>query len=364
MGLYAWSALPQALPMQQATLVTEDSDLLDEVLRVAAATGIDVHVVAHPEAARLHWQRSALMLIDAAQAANVAHLGLPRRPGVLIISREPGLPDRIWPDALAVGAEHVVSLPDGERWLISRFRELHDGPSRQGRVITVMGAGGGAGASTLAAGLARVANASDQRVLLIDADPLSAGIDLILGVDDAAGGRWSDVLGISGRINPQVLKDALPNIGGITVLAPARQTAVHITPESFAQVMEAGVRGFDLVVVDLPCSMHAVNALALNQATAAILITPAHVLSACRAVVVAEYMKQHTGALQFIVRHVREGLDPSVVAEAVRLPLLHAIEHRSRVSEAANTADPPDIDDVFVKSCQFILNPSQQGAAA
>jgi secretion/DNA translocation related CpaE-like protein len=356
--------VPHARRMHQATLVTEQTDLLDDILRLAAAAGVDVHVVAHAEAARLHWQRSGLMLIDATHAAQIARLGVARRPGVLIVTREPEMPDRIWPDALALGAEHVVALPDGERWLTNRLQELHDGPSRQGRVVTVMGAGGGAGASTLAAGLARVANTAGQRVLLVDVDPLSAGIDLVLGADDATGGRWSDVLGISGRINPNVLRDALPNIDGITVLGPARQTSVELNPASLTQVMEAGVRGFDLIVVDLPCAMNALNAYALSQATSALLITPAHVLATCRAVVVIEYIRQHTAALRFVVRQVRNGLDPAVVAEAVRVPLAHTISDRLRVLEATNTADPPDIDDVYARSCQAILNHEQQGVAA
>jgi secretion/DNA translocation related CpaE-like protein len=363
-GVYQQPAVPHAQRMHQATLVTEQSELLDDILRLAAAAGVEVHVVSHAEAARLHWQPSALMLIDATHAGQVARLGLPRRPGVLIVTREPGMPDRIWPDALAVGAEHVVALPEGERWLANRLQELHDGPSRHGRIVTVMGAGGGAGASTLAAGLARVANAAGQRVLLVDADPLSAGIDLVLGADDATGGRWSDVLGISGRINPNVLRDALPNLDGITILGPARQTSVELNPAAFTQVLEAGIRGFDLIVVDLPCAISAINACALSKASSALLIAPAHVLATCRAVVVVEYIKQHTTALQFIVRQVRDGLDPSVVAEAVRVPLAHTMSDRSRVFEAANTADPPDIDDVYAKSCQAILNHEQQGVAA
>ena len=348
--------------MQQVTAITDDAELLDEILRIAAAAGVPVHVDA--QGSRMHWQRAALVLVDAAQAARVGRIGLPRRPGVLVITRDAAVPDRVWPEALGVGAEHVVSIPEGERWLITRMRQVHEGPSRQGQIIAVIGACGGAGVSTLACGMARAARADGHDVLLVDADPFSAGIDLILGADQAHGSRWGDVVTMKGRLHPQSLRDALPSVHGITVLAPDRERAVPLTAEAMTHVLDAGVTAFDRVIIDLPCAMGPDIEVALAHAASTIFVTPAHVIATCRAKVVAQYVMQHSTTLQLVVRSVRDGLDAAVIAEALALPLAHTIEHRPRVVEAINTAEPPDADEIFAKACQAIVQPTSQGVAA
>ena len=348
--------------MPQVTAITDDAELLDEILRIAAAAGVPVHVDA--QGSRMHWQRAGLVLIDAAQAARVGRLGLPRRPGVLVITRESAVPDRVWPEALGVGAEHVVSLPDGERWLITRMRQIQEGPPRQGQIIAVMGACGGAGVSTLACGLARAAQADGHDVLLIDADPFSAGIDLILGADQARGSRWGDVVTMKGRMHPQSLRDALPAVQGITVLAPDRERAVPLTAEAMTHVLDASVTAFDRVIIDLPCAMGAHVDVALTHATNTMFLIPGQVIAVCRAKVVMQYVMQHTTAMRLVVRTMRDGLEPAVIAEALELPLAHTVEHRPRVVEAINTAEPPDVDEIFAKVCHAIVQPTSHGVAA
>jgi secretion/DNA translocation related CpaE-like protein len=360
--------VPQPQSMQRVMIVTENPELLDDLLRITAATGVDAHVVSHSEGIRVSWARTSIVVVDAAMAAMVNATALPRRPGVLVVTNEPTpqshMPEKIWTDALALGAEHVVSLPDGERWLLQRFREVHEGPSRDGQVITVMGACGGAGTSTLAAGLARVAHHDGQQVLLVDLNGLSGGIDLILGADEAIGGRWVDVHKSSGRMSAHMLRDALPTIEGITVLAPSRHEFSEMSVESVSHVIDAGIRGFDVVILDLPCAVSAVNEYALSRANESILLTPAHVLPTCSALVVSKYIQEHATSLRLVVREVRDGLDPAVVAAAVNQPLTHTIAHRPRIVEAANTAEPPDIDDSFAQSCRRLLPTNLTGVAA
>ncbi|NED49318.1 septum site-determining protein minD, partial [Micromonospora aurantiaca] len=50
-------------------LVTSDGDLLDELLRLAAAGGTEVELAADPAAARARWAPAPLVLIGADQAA-------------------------------------------------------------------------------------------------------------------------------------------------------------------------------------------------------------------------------------------------------------------------------------------------------
>ncbi len=72
------------------------------------------------------------------------------------------------------------------------------------------GGRGGAGASVLAGGLAVTAARRGLRTLLIDADPLGGGVDLVLGWESLDGLRWPSLSQASGRVQPAALVDALP----------------------------------------------------------------------------------------------------------------------------------------------------------
>jgi secretion/DNA translocation related CpaE-like protein len=121
-----------------------------------------------------------------------------RRRDVVLIAREPS--PECWQNAVALGAEHVVSLPEAERWLIDRLADTEEGPTRNGRIVGVMGAGAGAGASTFAVTLALGAAARSLRVLLVDGDPLAGGLELLLGMEDMPGIRWDDLADSRGRL--------------------------------------------------------------------------------------------------------------------------------------------------------------------
>ena len=50
-------------------LVSGDPDLIDDVLRLAAANGVEVHLATDAEAARSHWVLAPLVLVGADAAA-------------------------------------------------------------------------------------------------------------------------------------------------------------------------------------------------------------------------------------------------------------------------------------------------------
>ena len=90
-------------------------------------------------------------------------------------------------------------------------------------------------------------------VLLVDADPCSGGIDLIVGADDVPGARWSDLATASGFLDPESLRLALPRAADVDVLAVDREAEVAV-PESLCSVLDSARLGYDVVVVDLPRS--------------------------------------------------------------------------------------------------------------
>jgi len=98
-------------------LVTSDPLLLDDLLRLAAAGGVEVDVAHDVPSARRTWARAPLVLLGHDLAAPCARSRLPRRPQVVLVGGD--LDDAgVWQIAVEVGAEHVVFLPlaEAETW--------------------------------------------------------------------------------------------------------------------------------------------------------------------------------------------------------------------------------------------------------
>jgi secretion/DNA translocation related CpaE-like protein len=354
--------------MDRPLVITEDSDLLDAILRLTATSGIDVHVIAHVDAARGPWQLAPLVLVGADLAPALATLGLMRRDDVIVVASLSGPdarpPESLWPVALALGAEHVAALPDGERWLVQRLRTMHEGPSRNGQVLALIGACGGAGASTTAAGLARAAQSIGSHVLLIDADPRSAGLDLLLGADAAPGVRWPELSHATGRLSPQTLEQALPVVDGVVVIAPDRQVAAPIATDVLMSVIDAGVRGFDHVIIDLPRIFDEAADQVSHIAQRTLLVVPNRVIATCAAAMVLDEVRDRMGNLEVVVRQHRGGLDVDLVVNALRMPLAGVLPTSAHVAQGAESGDPPDVDEAFAKACRQLLGIEKEQAVA
>lgn len=329
-------------------IVTSDAVLLDEVLRLSAAAGVEMQVAHDLESARRMWRQAPLIVIDVAHARGAVG-SVSRRDGVLLVSRESD--PAAWQLAVAIGAEHVACLPDAERWLIGRLAEGGEGPSREGRVLAVTGAVGGAGASTLGVGLA-LAAARQVRVLLVDADPTGGGLDLVLGAEQKDGARWPDLAQAQGRINAGSLASALPCSDGVFLLSAARESQEDVDDTVLRAVVEAGVRGFDLVIVDLPVrSAHATNVMAMSSDC--LLLVPNHT----RAVVAAlGWLRAHDEPeISVVMRKDPRGLSESVVGEALQRPLMAQIPWQRTLAIRADDGEPPRGNDGFTRACENLL---------
>lgn len=115
---------------------------------------------------------------------------------------------------------------------------------RTGPVIGVVGGSGGVGASTFAAVLAVVAGPS----LLVDLDCAGGGIDVVLGIEQVPGARWSGLRVAGGNLDPGSLAAGLPRAGICSVLAA---DVPSLDPDAVLQVVGAAERAGP-VVVDLP----------------------------------------------------------------------------------------------------------------
>lgn len=115
--------------------------------------------------------------------------------------------------------------------------------------IGVIGACGGAGASSFAATLARVRSRS-RPVALIDLDAAGGGLDVLLGIEESPGLRWPDLSSARGEVPGQDLLDLMPRWGEVAVLSGDRMRPASAPDEIRALVLGA-LAGVSDLVLDL-----------------------------------------------------------------------------------------------------------------
>lgn len=338
--------------MDRPLLVSDDGALIDDVLRLAAAANVELHLATEPESARGHWSRAPLVLVGTDIAGRMAGLRPDRRRDVILVGRHMG--DTDWQRAVTLGAEHVACLPDSERWLIDRIADSGEGPLRHGLVLGIVSSGGGAGASSLAVTLAGLA-AQDSRVLLVDLDPLAGGVDVLLGREAATGARWTDLADTRGRLSPQTLEQALPTWSGVTVLSWGRDGAPQVTPDVVASVLDAGERAFDVVVLDLPRSIDDVTDLALSRAQLTVLVTAACVRGVSAAARIGAVLRERSSSLGVVVRRQPRGVSTEAVASVLADPILGEVPFSSSLARRCDAGQGPSLRDGHARAVRRLL---------
>jgi secretion/DNA translocation related CpaE-like protein len=327
--------------MRRPLICTNDDRLLDELLRLAAAAGVDAEVAAGPTAARRGWSRAPLVIVGTDCADGLAAAALPRRAAVVLVSLD--LDDAsVWQRAVGVGADRVVLLPDGEAWLVDALADAGEGAAERGSVVCVVGGRGGAGASTLAVALGVTALHRGTPTMVVDADPLGGGIDLLLGGEDAAGLRWPDLAETRGRVPAAALAEALPRMADLTVLSWDRRSRLSIPPESMATLLSAARRANDLVLVDLPRSFDDAARVALAAATTALVVVPAEVRACASAQRVVTAALEATDDVRVVVRGPSpSGLRARTCAELLGVPLAGQFRAERHLVDSLEWGDAP-----------------------
>jgi secretion/DNA translocation related CpaE-like protein len=311
--------------------LVKDPLLRDDVDRIAAAAGLPIVHAADPSSRKV-WTAAAAVLVDVQAARRCAERGLPRRGRVVLVGRtRPAAAD--WQAAIAVGAEHVVTLPGQDGVLMAELSDAADSSrddARRGAVVAVVGGRGGAGASVFATALAL----TTDDALLIDADPWSGGIDLLLGNENEAGVRWPDLSLHGGRLNLAALRDALPRRDGVSVLSAGRSGG-DIDSAALGAVIDAGNRGGVTVICDIPRRTTAAVETALEAADLVAVVCPADVRSCLAAAAIARWVSTINPNAGLVVRGPSPGgLRSADVAASVGLPLLAAMRAQSGIADA------------------------------
>ncbi|MFF2185915.1 septum site-determining protein Ssd [Streptomyces sp. NPDC058155] len=320
-------------------IVTEDVELLDDLLRLCAAAGAEPEVHHSVPERRGGWESAPLVLVgdDAALRCRSAT----RRRDVLLVGRDQDDPD-VWRRAVEIGAESVLRLPDAESWLVDRIADVAEGVGRQALTVGVIGGRGGAGASTLACALAVTAARQGLRTMLVDGDPLGGGLDVLLGGERVEGRRWPDFAASKGRVAGGALEESLPRLHDLRVLSWDRGDSVLVPPEAMRSVLAAARRRCGVVVVDLPRRVDEGVAEALAQLDVGLLVVPGELRAVAAAGRVASLVGMVLPDLRAVVRGpYATGLDDGWVADALRLPLVGELPKEPGLLAAQESGAPP-----------------------
>jgi secretion/DNA translocation related CpaE-like protein len=316
-------------------LATRDDALLGDLLRLAAAAGVTLEVAHDPAAALQSWSSAALVLVGPDAAAELAPHRPVRHDDVHVVGTGP-LPDRVFRDAVAVGARDVVELPQAESWLVELLGDVADGTTALARTIAVVGGSGGSGASTFAAALGQVA-ARAAPATVVDLDPWGPGQVRLLGYDEVEGVRWDGLLDAHGRLGSRALRAALPTRDGLALLGFGGGEVRQPDDGVVREVVAAAQRSCDVLVLDLPRTAAgpatSAAAPALARCDAAVLVAHATVSGVASAARVAVRLGQGNRVAGVVVRTSSAAVDSDRVAKALGLPLLADYPSRRRVVE-------------------------------
>lgn len=299
-------------------VATRDPALAADAARWVAAAGAQLVTAGDSASARRAWRAAAVVLVGGDLLASLAADQLPRRDQIVVVTSDGA---EQWRDAVALGAAAVVDRAD-EAAVLAALTDALDGRA-EACLITMVGACGGLGASTLAAATAVEATRRGARSLVLDADPLGGGIDLVLGCEHAAGMRWHDLSASHGHVAAAALTAALPEHHGTAVLSFGRGTdpAPDVTP-----FVRAAVRGYEVVVTDpsrtgLDTPGGLAHELA-SQAVLGVLLVRDDIRGLAAAGRVIDLLAEATANVALVLRPSPGGLGEREVERALGLPVL------------------------------------------
>lgn len=212
-----------------------------------------------------------------------------------------------------------------------------------GAVVGVVGARGGAGASVVAASLARAAGRRAP-ACLVELAGGGAGIDVLLGVEGVPGVRWPDLDDARGRLDGDDLLERLPTWDGVAVVSATTEggPAADAVVDVVAALAETVVPRDGTVVLDLGHGALLAGTPAhevLGACEEVLVVTPLDVPAVGGAAVLAARLAVPAA---LVVRHPAPGrLSPAEVAHAVGLDVAATLRHDRRVAGAVERGHGP-----------------------
>lgn len=356
-------------------VITTSLPLIDELVRLASSAALEVHVAADISAAAEHWLTAPLVLVGSDARIDETPS---RRARVVVVHHElsatsgfasPSESQQrdMWRFAVELGAEHVVELPDGDRWLIDAFRECAEGPARNGVVIPIIGGSGGVGASTLAANLAVVATREGHRSLLVDADSHGGGLDLLVGAENVMGTRWTDLKDAHGHLPSGHLDAALPRVSGVAVLSCGREEQTSISATAMASVLTAGRRSHDVVIVDCSGASDALVSAVVAETYDAVLVVGDHVRATAAAAGRRTWLRSKARRVHLVCAASPRGISEADLEHALGAPFAATVPFVPSMPMRADEGEMPALPKSYAHACRQLLQvliPAQEHVRA
>ena len=247
----------------------------DTALQEALRTRPDVAVV-----------DAGLPGMDGIQTTEMLVQYLPRT-GVILLSME--AENEAFRRAMLAGAREFLQKPFSGDELVAAVRRVHAfeqrkaappappaspaAPVIEGRLLTVVGAKGGVGKSTIAANLA-VALARTHRVALVDCSLQFGDIGILLNV--SAERTISDLAASNTVADPGAIAEVMVDgPGGIRVLAAptSPELADYVTTQHLRALIDQLRHSFDCVVVDTAPHLSEISLDVVEMADRVLLVT-------------------------------------------------------------------------------------------
>ncbi|MBM6979615.1 MAG: cobalamin biosynthesis protein CobQ [Actinomyces succiniciruminis] len=262
---------------------------------------------------------------------------------VLLLTRQ-GSPEVPTQPGIVVGGLERCCAPDGADHLIVLLLSAQHPP--RARLLVVVGARGGLGASTFLLHLARACHARGSGVAIVDADPAGC-LGLLMGDGVLPGLRWADLPDDEPAFRPEKLTTALPTWLGMPVLTGDGRGGPH-DPQQLRPVLDALRAEHDLVLLDLPrgwpvpqgATVLLVSGLDLRSAVAAEALA-ARFQAARRDTAPAGAGADAPPGLYTVVRKLGEDVSPDELALMTRTEILAVLPHERTVAQRIARGDDP-----------------------
>ncbi|TXJ03950.1 MAG: hypothetical protein E6Q27_09200 [Aeromicrobium sp.] len=318
------NSVPTKTPMDESPplIISSDPHFLRHAHNWCAALGKSATEYRPSASFGRQWQTADFVLIDAEAAHLIAAKQVARRTNVFLIG-EPSI-DNL-KSAVAVGATQVIRFDGND--VVTVLAEAVEGTG-EACVISVMGACGGVGASTLATALACATARQQRSVVLVDGDHTSGGIELVLGAERAEGLRWADLEATTGHITVPELREALPSRHGVDVLSFGRGAQDVVSGSSVVSTL---VRGYDAVIADVPRRLDALSSELVNRSVAIVLVVPLRLSGVVAAERLLPQLTDGGAQVLVVARAAPGGLDRRELAARLGVPVIDHMPTQRRI---------------------------------
>ncbi|MCK9485505.1 MAG: response regulator [Dehalococcoidia bacterium] len=218
-----------------------------------------------------------------------------------------------------------------------------------GTIVTVAGAKGGIGKSTLAVNLAvALRQSSGQDVALLDADVQFGDVGVMLDVETTAERCISFLARGAMEVSRQAVADCLvTHSSGVDVLGvfPEPQDWRVVGPERIARIATALAETHEYVVVDTPGTINELVAASVCEADIVLLVTSMELSSikdTKTAVRILQSLEVDPGRIRLVINNSTDAstVTASDVAEATGLRVAQAIPHDRHLGRSVQRGVP------------------------